>query len=207
LAPSSTDGIPTPIPPSVQSELDPNFPPGPAVIETGRQLARFFENEPPGQPLRHALDALLPTPKPGTGPPYFTWSPPLTMLAYVALDIALYSAQLAAWYYKFRGGPNIQFRPRPIEVDPSIDVLYDRQLNDTQSGDGPLRPLPVPSPGTPRHPAYPSGHAVTYGAGAQLLSAFFPDLRAQFDKLADNGSMPDCGPASITEVTPSKESH
>lgn len=141
----------------VESERNPIFPPSPAVIRTGRQLARLFENEPPGQPLRHALDALVTSPQPGTGAPYFTWSPPLTALAYAALDIAVYSAQLAAWYYKFQGGPNIGFRPRPIEVDPSIDVLYDRELNDTQSGDGPPRPLPVPSPGTPRHPPTPQG--------------------------------------------------
>jgi len=173
----------------VQSERNPVFPPGPAVIRTGRQLARFFENEPPGQPLRHALNALVTAPQPGTGPPYFTWSPPLVALAFAALDITVYSAQIAAWYYKFNGGADVEFRPRPIEVDPSISVLFDRAPNATQSGDGSPRPLPVPSPGTPRHPAYPSGHSVTYGAGAQLLSALFPDLRAEFDKVADNAGL------------------
>jgi PAP2 superfamily len=159
------------------------------VLRTGRQLARFFENEPPGQPARHVLDGLLTSPQPGTGVPYFTWSPPLTALAFVALDVAVYSAQITAWFYKFNGGPGIEFRPRPIEVDPSVDVLYDRERNDTQSGDESRRPLPVPSPGTPRHPSYPSGHSVTYGAAAQLLSAFFPDLRPELDQLADNAGM------------------
>jgi PAP2 superfamily len=173
----------------IQSERNPIYPPGPAVIRTGRQLARFFENEPPGQPLRHALDALVTAPQPGTGVPYFTWSPPLIALAFAALDIAIYSAQITAWFYKFNGGAGIEFRPRPIEVDPTISVLFDRQLNETQSGDGPPRPLPVPSPGTPRHPSYPSGHSVTYGAAAQLLSAFFPDLRAEFNKVADNAGL------------------
>ena len=163
----------------VRSERNPVFPPGPAVVRTGRQLSRLFENEPPGQPLRHALDALVTAPQPGTGVPYFTWSPPLTALAFVAFDIAVYSAQIAAWYYKFHGGPGVEFRPRPIEVDPAIDVLFDRETNDTQSGDGSPRPLPVPSPGTPRHPSYPSGHSVTYGAAAQLLSAFFRQGRRQ----------------------------
>lgn len=173
----------------VETERHPAFPPGPGVVRTGRQLARLFENEPPGQPLRHALDALVTTPQPGAGVPYRTWSPPLVALVFVSLDIAVYSAQLTAWHFKFHADPTIGFRPRPIEVDPSVSVLFDREPNATQSGDGSPRPLPVPSPGTPRHPAYPSGHSVTYGAAAQLLSAFFPDLRAEFDKVADNAGL------------------
>lgn len=36
----------------------------------------------------------------------------------------------------------------------------------------------------------PIGHSTTYAAGAELLSAFFPDLRGQFDQLAaDDGPM------------------
>jgi membrane-associated phospholipid phosphatase len=167
------------------------------VITTGRELARHFENETPGLQLRHALNALLPPsgeppyhrPMAGTGQPYFTWSPPFQALVWAALDITIYSALLAAWFFKWRGGPGVGFRPRPIEIDPSLDVLYNRAVNDTQSGDGRLRQLPPPSPGTPRHPSYPSGHSTAYGAGAELLSAFFPDLRGQFDQLADNAGI------------------
>ena len=47
----------------------------------------------------------------------------------------------------------------------------------------------MPSPGTPRHPAYPSGHS-TYGAAAsELLAWFFPDYREELNRLADNTGM------------------
>ena len=42
------------------------------------------------------------------------------------------------------------------------------------------------SPGTPRHPAYPSGHSTYSGAASEILSFFFPDYRADLDRLADN---------------------
>jgi hypothetical protein len=74
-------------------------------------------------------------------------------------------------------------------VDPTISVLFNRRPNDTQSGDDGLRTLPPRSPGTPRHPAYPSGHSTTYAAGSELLASFFPDLRAEFEQLADNAGM------------------
>lgn len=110
-------------------------------------------------------------------------------LLFAALDITIYSAQLAAWFFKWRGGMGIGFRPRPVEVDPGISVLYDRAINATQSGDGIPRQFPSPHPGTPRHPAYPSGHSTTYAAAAELLAAFLPDRKAELDQLADNASM------------------
>ena len=68
-------------------------------------------------------------------------------------------------------------------------MLFNRRPNETQSGDNGLRLLPPRSPGTPRHPAYPSGHSTTYAAGGELLAAFFPDLRAEFEQLADNAGV------------------
>jgi hypothetical protein len=168
----------------VQAELEPSPVP---VIRTGRELARAFECEIPGIALRHALEALLL--QTGGPPPYFVWSPPMQALVYAALDVTIYSAQLAAWYFKFRGGPNVGFRPRPVEVDPGIPVLFNRSINESQSGDGPPRTLPSPSPGTPRHPAYPSGHSVTYAAAAEVMAAFLPDRKAELDQLADNAGM------------------
>jgi membrane-associated phospholipid phosphatase len=192
---ASASSIPSPTRPSQSSANTGRD--GSPVITTGRELARHFENETPGLQLRHALNALMPPsgeppyfrPMAGTGVPYFTWSPPFQALVWAALDITIYSALLAAWFFKWRGPKGVRFRPRPIEIDPSVDVLYNRAVNDTQSGDGRLRQLPTPSPGTPRHPSYPSGHSTTYAAGAELLSAFFPDLRGQFDQLADNAGM------------------
>lgn len=154
------------------------------VVTTGRELARFFENETPGMAHRHALNAIL-------GQPEFSarYSPPFQALIWCALDITIYSALLAAWHFKWRGPVGVRFRPRPVEVDPSISVLYDRWPNDTQSGDGGLRIMPPRSPGTPRHPAYPSGHSTYAAAGSELLAAFFPDLRAELYQLADNIGM------------------
>lgn len=49
--------------------------------------------------------------------------------------------------------------------------------------------MPNPSPGTPRHPAYPSGHSTYGGAASELLSYFFPDYSEELDRLADNCGM------------------
>ncbi|MDQ4030732.1 MAG: vanadium-dependent haloperoxidase, partial [Actinomycetota bacterium] len=151
------------------------------VIKTGRELARYFENETPGLAHRHALNFLIPD----TG-----WSPPRQALVWAALDITIYSALLAAWHYKwFTNRAQVRYRPRPIEADYRVSVLYNRAPNATQSGDGEQRPAPNPSPGTPRHPAYPSGHSTYGGAASELLSFFFPDYTAEFDMLADNTGM------------------
>lgn len=168
----------------VHSELEPSPVP---VIRTGRQLARAFECEVPGVYLRHVVHALLL--QTGGAAPYFVWSPPMQTLVCTALDIALYSAQLAAWHVKWRGGAGVEFRPRPFEVDPRVSTLFSREVNAQQNGDGAPRVVPAPSPGTPRHPSYPSGHSVTYAAGAELLSYFFPDRAAELDQLADNSGM------------------
>jgi PAP2 superfamily protein len=154
------------------------------VISTGRELARYFEDETPGLAHRHALNAILA--EPGFRDRY---SPPFQALIWCALDITIYSALLAAWYFKWRGPDGVRYRPRPIEVDPTISVLFNRRPNDTQSGDDGLRTMPPYSPGTPRHPAYPSGHSTHTAAASELLAAFFPDLRAELDQLADNAGM------------------
>ena len=170
----------------VMSELEP-APPHSAVFQTGRELARAFENEPPGVHLRHAVDVLVL--QTGGPPPYFTWSPPYIALVHAALGVALYSGLLAAWHVKWRGGPGYAYRPRPYEYDPSLPVLFDRQANATQSGDGAPRAQPMPSPGTPRHPAYPSGHSTTYAAAVEVLAVFFPSRKGELDMLADNAGI------------------
>jgi hypothetical protein len=108
----------------------------------------------------------------------------------MALDVAIYSALLAAWHYKwFTHRTDVRYRPRPIEYGYRVSVLFNRQVNATQSGDGERRLMPDPSPGTPRHPAYPSGHSTYSGAASEMLSFFFPDYTAEFDQLADNAGM------------------
>lgn len=166
-------------------QVNPAYP----VVTTGRELARYFENETPGVAHRLATNELL---------RQQNWSPPRQSLVWAALDITIHSALLAAWYYKWAahvglpGVParaGVSYRPRPIEMDRRVSVLYDREVNDTGSGDGTRRTRPDPSPGTPRHPAYPSGHSTHAAAASELLSYFFPDFTEEFDRLADNAGM------------------
>ncbi|HYI11114.1 MAG TPA: Ig-like domain-containing protein [Thermoanaerobaculia bacterium] len=151
------------------------------VILTGRELARYFESETPGLGHRHALNFLIAK---------FNYSPPRQALIWAALDMAIYSALLAAWHYKwFTNRTDVRYRPRPIEFDYRVSVLFNRAVNETESADGMVRLTPNPSPGTPRHPSYPSGHSTYAGAASEMLSFFFPDYTAEFDKLADNAGM------------------
>ena len=166
-------------------ELDPAYP----VVATGRELARYFESETPGLAHRLALNYLLQS---------TNWSPPRQAWAWAALDVTIYSALTAAWYYKWGAAvgvpgvaprPGVAFRPRPYEMDHRVSVLFNREVNDAGSGDGRRRTIPAPSPGSPRHPAYPSGHATYAGAASELLSYFFPDYTEEFDRLANNAGM------------------
>lgn len=168
------------------------------VIRTGRELARYFESETPGLAHRLALNYLLRD---------ANYSPPYQAFIWAALDVAIYSAVAAAWYYKWIADADCELRrpcrpmsrtrregrtsrrPRPYEIDYEVDVLYNRKVNCTGSGDGERRLLPDPSPGTPRHPAYPSGHSTYSGAASEILSYFFPDYAGDFTKLADNTGM------------------
>jgi membrane-associated phospholipid phosphatase len=164
------------------------------AIRTGRELARYFESETPGLAHRLALNYLLRD---------ANFSAPYQAFIWAALDVAIYSALGAAWYYKWIADANCELhepcrmsrhrrdrrtsrRPRPYEVDYEVDVLFNRAVNCTGSGDGERRLLPDPSPGTPRHPSYPSGHSTYAGAASEILSYFFPDYSGELTKLADN---------------------
>jgi hypothetical protein len=150
----------------------------PKVIQTGRELARYFEAETPGLAHRQALNCLITT---------CDLSPPRQARIWMALDVTIYSALLAAWYYKWGSDrPCTAYRPRPWEVDHSLNVLFDKCVNNTGCADDGDRLFPNPTPGTPRHPAYPSGHSTYSGAASQLLTYFFPDEKVELDKLADN---------------------
>ncbi|HEX2205670.1 MAG TPA: vanadium-dependent haloperoxidase [Longimicrobium sp.] len=152
--------------------------PGQQVIRTGRGLARAFENETPGIFHRHALNYLITTRQ---------WSPPRQALVWAALDVAIASALQAAWYYKWLSPkPLTARRERPAEYAArngiKFDVLYDRpdELNPNYYLCPDARPCGQPialSPGTPRHPAYPSGHSTYAGAASTILSFFFGNDR------------------------------
>jgi membrane-associated phospholipid phosphatase len=184
--------------------------PGEQVIRTGRGLARAIENETPGLYHRHIANYLMRT---------RNWSPPRQALVWAALDIAIASALQAAWYYKWvaRGrnkGYCTAYRERPVEYayrkNIPFTVLFDNpdELNPNYTLCPDARPNPPDalSPGTPRHPAYPSGHSTYSAAASEILSFFFgeeevppflcphprlgsptpPTLKVEFDNLADN---------------------
>lgn len=118
-------------------------------------------------------------------------SPPRQALIWAALDAAISSALQAAWYYKWFSldERRFSFRRRPSEADDSPPVEYDYMLAyDTQGNiiRGAMRNDPPRSPGTPRHPAYPSGHSTYSAAASVVLGCFFPKYRGSFNLLANN---------------------
>lgn len=149
------------------------------TIQTGRELARWFEKETPGLAHAHALNLLF-----SLGSPAF--SPPKQAQIWAVLHVSIYAALLAAWHYKW-DEPATCLKPRPVEIDQQLSVLYDFTVLPDGTGDG--NPVTVPTtnwPGTPRHPSYPSGHSVVGGAASEALSSFFPAWKTEFDNLADN---------------------
>lgn len=187
------------------------------VLASGRELARYFEGETPGLSFQLALNFIL-SQTPG-------FSPPRQAAIWAGLHVTIASALAAAWFYKWRGGPKVQYRPRPWECYKQLDVLFDRVTNSTNSDDGARRGFPFsvrpqmphpgelerperrvrdvrlihpgtslswtgfPTPGTPRHPAYPSGHSTYSAAAAHYLSRFFPSWRIELTRMADNIGM------------------
>ncbi|HJQ37334.1 MAG TPA: vanadium-dependent haloperoxidase [Thermoanaerobaculia bacterium] len=166
---------------------------GEQVIRTGRGLARAVENETPGLYHRHIATFLMRT---------RNWSPPRQALVWAALEIAIASALQAAWYYKWLavdrnkgkdGKDCTAFRERPVEYAnrnnvsvKDFTVLFDApdELNPAFNLCPDARPifrdpdqLRAVSPGTPRHPAYPSGHSTYSAAASEILSFFFGNER------------------------------
>ncbi len=185
-----------------------NFP----IIKYGAEQARLFESETPGLWHRHVLNVLLDEEimRP-SGPIKLgqLLSPPRQSIIWAALDLAIATALMAAWHYKWipsppffppfppsrpilslRPGGQIGRRPRPVEINPRLPVLYDFEVSYREVGDITQMPTrrtgPLPSPGTPRHPSYPSGHSTYAAAASQVLGCFFPMYRTEFDLLADN---------------------
>ena len=151
------------------------------LVKTGRELARMFENETPGILHRQVVNWFL----------YLRGdlSPARQARVWAALDITTYAALSAAWYFKWAADKTVSFRLRPWEYDPTLQVLYDKEINDRGDGDGIDRGCPCPTPGTPRHPAYPSGHSTYSAAASHILKYFFARDKyvvQQLDKLADN---------------------
>lgn len=157
----------------------------PPLVTTGRQLARMFQDETPGLAHRHALNYLL-YKRVFVGDAI---SPPRQARIWMALDVTIYSALIAAWYYKWvHDVSSHSYRQRPYEYDRNqrIRVLYDDFVDDLGEFNKCARTAPCPSPGTPRHPAYPSGHSTYSAAASEILAYFFPEERMELENLADN---------------------
>lgn len=147
------------------------------VINQGMELARAFENETPGLYHRHALNWLLFD--------RFDISPPRHARIWLALEMAIYTALDAAWHYKWEH-PRYSQLLRPAEYarrcqGERLNVLFDRGVdNNGREARAMPRPNPVPQvrgdggdPGTPRHPAWPSGHSTYSAAASYILEYFF----------------------------------
>ena len=78
------------------------------------------------------------------------------VFALVSATIA--DAQIGCWDAKLT-----YWLIRPWKADPAITVL--------------------PAVGMPNHPSYPSGHSCVSSSAAEVLSAFFPEERAQLDAM------------------------
>jgi hypothetical protein len=155
----------------------------PPLITNGRQLGRMFEICTPGILHRNALNYLF-YKRPELGPPR-------QARIWMALDVTIYGALVAAWYYKWAAAPQkYSYRQRPYEYDRNrhFRVLFDDVVADDGVFDKCPRPCPCPSPGTPRHPAYPSGHSTFSSSASTILKYFFPDEDSvmQLNLLANN---------------------
>lgn len=172
---------------------------GRPLIKTGLELASLFENETPGLWHRHVMNVLLDPAIPmGLGS---RLSPPLQSLLWAALDEATTSALMAAWHYKWlatdAGERSVARRQRPVEYDPTLPVLYDFVVERNATGEIFRTAMKAPpdapadNRGTPRHPAYPSGHSTYSAAASTVLECFFDRwdngrLAGEFNKLAEN---------------------
>lgn len=159
--------------PGLQDVPDQHKVGGPA-IQTGEDLARWFENDTPQLGGWMALNALLA--KDGRPPTEqaFLWA---------SLNMAISAALLAAWHYKWME-PSSRLKPRPTEVCDELTVIYVSKLDGSPAPNDDFK-------GVPRHPSYPSGHSTVGGATSAILKRFFTnsDDHTQLDNLADNAGL------------------
>lgn len=175
------------LPPPAKAVLSENA----TRIENGVELASLFEGETPGLWHRHVLNVIFDPTIPGGAAQ--SLSPPRQALVWAALDVAIVSALTAAWHFKWLGGPGVEYRQRPAEYDTTFPVLYDTIVEFKGPigerrivRENPKTTGPMPSPGTPRHPAYPSGHSTYSKAASYVLGCLFPQYENDFRLLANN---------------------
>jgi membrane-associated phospholipid phosphatase len=83
---------------------------------------------------------------------------------YALLSTTMFDAAIACW-----DGKLTYWFIRPWQADPGITI--------------------VPAVGKPNHPSYPSAHSSFSSSAAEVLSAFFPEQRAQLDALVTEAGL------------------
>jgi hypothetical protein len=89
-------------------------------------------------------------------------SPVRTARVFAYMNMAIVDAGIGCWDAKY-----YYHYPRPIQTIPGFKTIL----------------------GTPNFPSYASGHSMFSGAGAEVLSYFFPAEKATFSKWADEAAM------------------
>ena len=83
---------------------------------------------------------------------------------YALLSATMYDAVIGCWDAK-----QTYWFIRPWQADPGISV--------------------VAAVGKPNHPSYPSGHSCVSSSGAEVLSTFFPEQRAQLEAMVTEAGL------------------
>lgn len=200
-----------PQPPGARLNTARDFDAFPAIA-TGRELARYFEVETPGLPFRQALDYILQETQ--LYPPLLSVYTAAVELATAAGLIAAWYLKWEDDRTSCRKRPiecnpnlDVMYDRRPNSTNsadgPRRAFPPIAQINLTNK---PLKPGEMDSPerlvmdilnspnlpedlrnaGTPRHPAFPSGHSTYAAAAAYTLIGFFPNYAEQLIRLADN---------------------
>jgi membrane-associated phospholipid phosphatase len=170
------------------------------IILNGGELARLFEAETPGLWHRHAFNVILDLPVEGDDGPRLRelLSPTRQALIWMALDTAIFSALSAVWHYKWIATDleQVARRQRPWEAPyknskgGKVSVLFDNFPAFDGAGNivlGDPKAMPQPTPGSPRHPAYGSGHSSYSAAASFVLGCLLPTRYVEdFRKLAEN---------------------
>ena len=90
----------------------------------------------------------------------------ISVRLFAALNIAMADAFIACWHAKF-----VWWTQRPVTaIRERLDALF------------------LPHIVTPPFPSYVSGHATASGAAAEVLSAFWPQRRSEFRRMAQQAA-------------------
>ncbi len=189
------------------------------MIASGRELARYFEGETPGLSFQLALDFILSEAPGLSPPRQAVIWAGLHVTIASALGAAWFykwrggagiQYRLRPWecynkldvlFDRVTNSTNSADGPRrgfPFGVRAKHPHRGEQETPERQVIDLlPLDPTPphnprwtgYPSPGTPRHPAYPSGHSTYSASAARYLSRFFPKWKEELERMADNIGM------------------